>query len=417
MIPVELRLRSVLRDHRGQIVPLVAVMMLGLVAVAGLVMDGGRMYWIKQRAQSAADAGATGGAFEIQRGNTDLSAEVRPAALNDVSLNGFHDTNSTIAVNNPPVSGPNAGDSAFVEVIVQQPVEMTFSRVFRREAPTVVARSVAGVVRHGDACVLTLNRTARAALRLSGNPRLQAGCGLMTNSAHPWAFEVDGHATLDATWAGTSGGYRENGASGSVTPEPVTAVPPMLDPFANLPTPNYSGWPEGSFDKNTGRVTCPGGQCVFSSRLKVSNSHAPVVFDPGTYVLLDGMQINSNGDVTASNVTFYTSGHQGVLISGSGTHVFTAPSSGAYEGILFFGDRSQTGVNNNLGRGTPSVSFRGVIYFPTQHVDFGGNFAGSDPWGYLIADTLDFSGTTDVTWGLPPADEIPQYMTAVMLSE
>ena len=146
----------------------------------------------------------------------------------------------------------------------------------------------------------------------------------MSNSAHGWGFEVDGNSTVDATWVGAAGGFRQNGANGDVSPTPVEGVPPLMDPFEDLPAPNYSGWPTGSFDKDTGVVSCPGGQCVFPSRLKISNSKAPVVFDPGTYALLDGMQINSNEDVTAHGVTFFSSGSQGVLIAGNGTHIFTA---------------------------------------------------------------------------------------------
>ena len=175
MIVERIRIQRLIRDRRGQLVPIMAIMMLVLVAMAGLVIDGGRLYFVKQRIQSAADAGAIGGAFEIQRGNTSLSTEIRPAAINDTGLNDINDSNSTITVNNPPLSGPGAGNYSFVEVIVQQPVHMTFGQVFRQEDATVAARSVAGVLNEGDACLLTLNRTERAAFRVSGNPSIQAG--------------------------------------------------------------------------------------------------------------------------------------------------------------------------------------------------------------------------------------------------
>ncbi|HEY7616203.1 MAG TPA: pilus assembly protein TadG-related protein, partial [Terriglobales bacterium] len=55
--------------------------MVVLGGFAGLVFDGGMLYYEKRRMQSAADAGAMGGAWEIVRGHTDYDADIQPAAL------------------------------------------------------------------------------------------------------------------------------------------------------------------------------------------------------------------------------------------------------------------------------------------------------------------------------------------------
>lgn len=62
------------RDEDGQVIVLVAVMMLGLVAVVGLVTDGGLMFTQRRDLQNAADAAALAGAMQIDEGAYRASA-------------------------------------------------------------------------------------------------------------------------------------------------------------------------------------------------------------------------------------------------------------------------------------------------------------------------------------------------------
>jgi Flp pilus assembly protein TadG len=52
-------------DERGQIIVLVAILMVGLVAVVGLVTDGGLVFSQRRDLQNAADAAALAGAMQI----------------------------------------------------------------------------------------------------------------------------------------------------------------------------------------------------------------------------------------------------------------------------------------------------------------------------------------------------------------
>lgn len=53
------------RDESGQVLPLVTVMMLGLLAMVGLVIDGGLLFAARRDLQATADAAARGGAAVI----------------------------------------------------------------------------------------------------------------------------------------------------------------------------------------------------------------------------------------------------------------------------------------------------------------------------------------------------------------
>ena len=118
-----------IKKEKGTIIPLAAIVVLTLVAFMGLAFDASYLYFEKRRAQTAADAGAIGGAQELVRGTP---VNVTTAARKDTSLNRFtHGTNSVdVTVNNPPTSGTHAGNAGYVEVIVTEPRPTWFMRVW-----------------------------------------------------------------------------------------------------------------------------------------------------------------------------------------------------------------------------------------------------------------------------------------------
>ena len=59
--------RRLNREESGQVIVLVAVLMAGLVAVVGLVTDGGLVFTQKRDLQNVADAAALAGAMQIDQ--------------------------------------------------------------------------------------------------------------------------------------------------------------------------------------------------------------------------------------------------------------------------------------------------------------------------------------------------------------
>jgi hypothetical protein len=79
-----------------------------------------------------------------------------------------------------------------------------------------------------------------------------------------------------------------------------------------------------------------------------------VTFSAGQYILNGGgLTIDSaSTTVTGSGVSFYNTSSSGysygrMTISGQPNVTFSAPTSGTYEGIFWFTDRSQTSTNQN----------------------------------------------------------------------
>ena len=59
--------RRLNREESGQVIVLVAVLMVGLVAVVGLVTDGGLVFTQKRDLQNVADAAALAGAMQVDQ--------------------------------------------------------------------------------------------------------------------------------------------------------------------------------------------------------------------------------------------------------------------------------------------------------------------------------------------------------------
>lgn len=96
-----------IRDDSGQVAPLVAVCMLGLLAVAGLVIDGGVLFSARRDLQSLADGAARSGAMAIDeqtlRGSGGSHIYLNPGAaelavtdyLNLVGFDGAAETTAS----------------------------------------------------------------------------------------------------------------------------------------------------------------------------------------------------------------------------------------------------------------------------------------------------------------------------------
>ncbi len=94
----------------------------------------------------------------------------------------------------------------------------------------------------------------------------------------------------------------------------------------------------------------------------------------GTYVFTGDLDFTGNGSLTGTGVTLYFAGPNGQLGgpgNGNTTLNLTAPTSGPYNGILIYQDRT----DSNLAEfnGTPIANLTGIIYMPDAELEFSGN--------------------------------------------
>lgn len=156
----------------GQVLVLVAIAFFALLAVLGLVIDGGLLLAERRRAQNAVDGAALAAATDLvlQR-----SGQAVASALDYAQRNGYNNDGITnkVTVKIPPISGEWTGNSNYAQVFISKRMRPLVMGVVFSGNGTLAVGAVAGGERWtGDAALLTLNRKASKALRTNGNASL-----------------------------------------------------------------------------------------------------------------------------------------------------------------------------------------------------------------------------------------------------
>lgn len=395
--------------ERGSILILGAVSMFVLLAFAGLALDASYMYFHKRNMQSAADAGAYGGALEKLRGNSD--SDIKTAAKKDTGLNGFTDgaDSVTVTVNIPPTSGTKSGDNNFVEVIISHPQSTWFMRALNFNSVTVKARAVAGVGDTTNGCVYALNKDSsnqNNGFFVNGTTNSSFACGVFSNAN----FRAVGGACVVTPSVDYSGAYTNQSAGSDCGPKNVSAGVPIVDPLANkFSIPSYSSCTANNFKVTSGTaVHIPPG--TYCGGISISGSVTSVIFDAGNFILVGGgLQVNGAVTISGSDVTFFntypnsqTNKYAGIGINGSGTVTLSAPTSGTYKALLFYQDPTVawSASNGSIIAGGANSVYNGILYFPTTDLQYAGNSSstanGTDGYTSLIGYNVKINGTARV---------------------
>ena len=388
-------LARLLRDSVGSVLVYAAIAAPVLIGAAALSVDIGLWYANKRLAQSAADSAALAGSLEVIRSGGDASL-ISAIALSNAATNGFTTgRGDTITVNYPPASGPNVGSTVAVEVIVSRPGRRLLSQVLFSGNTNIVARAVA-TADINNSCVWALNPSSPSSFRVSGNAEVLLNCGILINSASATGLFQSGSGCIEASVIKVVGGY----SVACADPNPLAGVTAFQDPLAALPAPTYGAC---DFSANitvnggdTRRLT-PGTYC---GKIKVS-ANGTLEFDPGLYVLDGaGLDVSGQGTVTGTDVSFYLTQNSGVpdaiTISGGATVTLSADDGGPLPGILFYHDRNSAGNVTHRFTGGANMELSGVLYFPSQTLSFSGGSNLNDSQVMIIADTVEFTGSTVV---------------------
>jgi len=390
------------RDERGTAAVMFALITPVLVGGAGFAVETSFDYVSQSHLQSAADAAAYAAALEHMGGST--SDVISAAASQQATSNGWSSATGGITVHTPSSSGPNAGQANAVEVQLTQTVPRFFTAYFSSSPVVLRARSVAISQTAADACILALNKTASQAAQFQGNSAVTlTGCDVMSNSIANDAINVWGSARMTADCAMAAGGVQNKaGMTLSGCPAAITQAPRVGDPFAGLATP-AAGTPRTIPNGNGNGTTTllPG---AYTSGMSLSGN---VVLSPGVYYVSGGnFSVTANANVSGSGVTIYLAAGAQVLMRGNASVNMAAPTSGTYSGILFFGARNGSG--DNTFNGDASSHLTGDLYFPSENVSYLGNFSGTNGCTQIVADTVQWSGSTTVA-----VDCSAQGMTAI----
>jgi len=426
--------------ERGQAIVLVMLVFIGLLGIMGLAIDGGRLYSDRRSVQNAADNAALAGAFALCGSGNPVSAAVASAAQNGYTASP---PTVTVAVNNPPTSGPHAGDDDFVEVRITAQSPLTFGRLVYRDTPVSSARAVArctssgGVIGGGNG-LIALNNAQEKVIDLSGSGCIRVnGGGVFVNSSHANGAFVDGGQTcgsgiprLKADSIQVVGGlympewmWMWSDPTLAVNPyPPSTGVPHMTDPLATVPYPTA---PSPAADPSPVRCGTSGNLFLSGGNLDLLNwvncthpnpiivypglynricigSDAIATFQPGLYYITGttacggggSFVVDGSGVVTGNGVTIFVAA-RGVHIGGSGNVTFTAQTSGPYAGMALFMSRENGSDIRVDGAGQTLI--RGTIYAANSLVSMAGSGTNKTLNAQLIAWRYIVSGSGVIT--------------------
>ena len=392
------RTLTVAASERGQVMVLICVSLVALMGMIGVVADFSFMQHQRNMMQTAADSAAIAGSEELSYGDQVAAGKA------DAASNGYTDgqSNVTVSINNPPTSGPNSSNTAYVEAIVSKPEPTYFLRVLGVSTMTVSTRAVA-YEGNGPNCIYVLNPSAPGAMSANGNVTVNSSCGVLVDSSSSSGLSVVGNVSITAPNIGVVGGYSAGGST-SLTPTPKTGVIAAADPLSQVQAPTVGSCAHTNFslNGNSGSSGSPyqlyaGTYCGGIS----VHGNAVLHFNAGTYVLAGGgMDISANTTMTGTGVTFYnttgTGGYGGIKLNGNTTVNFSAPTSGSLAGILIFQDRAipTTGASSTI-TGNASSTFDGALYFPTTSVSFKGNSSASG-YSIVVANLLTLSGNASL---------------------
>ena len=382
-----------------------------IIGMTGLGVD--VTFWFKDRRelQTIADSAAVAGA--VARNNGATIADTQQAVYDHATRDGFVAAgNDLVTANIPPSSGPNQGNNAYVEVIVNQERELFFASLFQDAAPIIEARAVGGAVFSGEHCIIGLDWYMDGAVEFSGTADANISCGVASNSESPSSIAIIGDAVLSADPAQAYGDILVQGSGELITNKPVQSFSQrVIDPYGpdgadlQVPADSPCDYP-GGMTVNGATVTLdPGRYC---GDLGIINGD--VTFNPGVYII-DGGDFNVTGTsiLYGEDVTFILTGADpddiGIFhITGGTVAILIAPGpegqpayDGDYAGVLFYVDQTASsfqGANliDNTTQGGSAMDLRGAIYSATREITYTGGASNGAGCLQIVARKVSFEG-------------------------
>jgi Putative Tad-like Flp pilus-assembly len=370
--------------ERGQVIVLVVVALVVLFAIAGLASDIGMIWRSKLQMQSVADAAAIAGTDALFNGaGISASNAAQAAATQNGFTNGSGTTTNsntvTVTVNHPPLSGPNAGNSNAVEVIISQVQPTYLLAAAGFSSMNVAARSVAIEISSKN-CMYTLSPSASGALLLNSNAAITSACGIVVNSNSGTAVITNSNSSITAPSLGIVGG--DNGGGG-LPSNTSTGVAATSDPLAYVPTPSTSGSCTSVSPVNS-NSTLNLGVGYYCGLTANSNSTVNLT-GSGTYSFNGNVVINSNSSLNGTGgVTLYFKSGSLTLNSNS-TLDLVAPTTGTYAGIVIFQDRADS--TSMILNSNSAMTLTGAVYAADANVTLNSN-SFSNVYSILVASTI-----------------------------
>lgn len=237
--------------------------------------------------------------------------------------------------------------------------------------------------------LFVLQGSSSAALGVSGNAILTSNNGAVrVNSNNASAVTVTSNGKIYASGLYITGNpgrsVTGNGTiSGTVYPGTAAAA----DPLAALAVPSqYSPQMSAVSVSGNAKVTLSSNKTYQS--ISVSGN-GELTLTSGAYYLNGGLTVTGNGKLYGTNVFIYNAAGD-LVFDGNAIVQLTPPSTGTYNGVLLFNNR--TAASAFTMNGNAQLSLAGAVYAPNATFTIDGNGINNAVGSLLIAKKLTMTG-------------------------
>jgi Flp pilus assembly protein TadG len=385
------------RQTAGQVLPLIAVCLTGLLGFAGIGVDVGYLEYRQQAQQTATDAAAIGGAQQLATSNCTNAAGASSSALYDAGQNNFPNgglgNTVTVQATSPPASGPYAGNTCAVSVqITTQHVATFFSRLFGWTSGMPETTQAVGTVNsNGGACIYLLSTNTWSSFN---NPvNVQAPhCPIVIN----YSADFDG-GTIASPYIGYAGPNPNYGGTDFTLASP-TKMLQVADPCPEIPGCAYlTANPPPTSNCSGYNAPSGGGTIQAGCYTYLNGNGGTITMEPGVYTITGNMNTNQSSFV-GSGVTIYIPSGGNAPQWDNATVNLSPPTTGPEAGVLYYqvnGNSSEPDLNG------PNVNISGLIYAPSAQMNIDGN---SGTYVVIVAGSANFNGNTAYDVASPPPD-------------
>jgi hypothetical protein len=403
--------------ERGQALILISLASIGIVAIAGLAIDGSAKFSDRRHAQNAADAAVLAGSLANLRHEPDWETIAKDRAMdngydgdlvhNRIWVYSCDVSQSDVKRSTVPNGidcGSYEGDDRYVQVVIQSYVNTYFSRVIgiRQMRNTVEAiamsqESYTGEL-YGGASIVGLAPDQCRTVWLAGSSAISVTgggifsnsnqvCGVTVQGANGFEVGMDSSIQMVATGFSNPGSPDLSDISGGFVggAEPYDYPPPA----GMLPNISCSGSATRS-----GTSMNPGS---WSGAFPPSGVKT---LNPGTYCVDGNFRLNAHDELTGTGVTIYMKSGD-IDWNGGATVNLSAPASGDYPGLLIYSPMSNT--NTMQFNGNASSLLTGTIFMPAAPIVYNGTGNLNPSHVQLIGYTVKITGsnTTNVIYQDP----------------
>lgn len=383
-----------IKSQKGQALVLIALAAIGLVAITALAVDGGRVYSDRRNAQNAADTAVLAAALAKIHGDDFITIAKYRAASNGYDGGDTNDVN----VYNPPISGPYAGNSDYIQVIISSTVQTTFARVIGRNQLTNVVEAIARAQEDTPplgsfpgAGLVSVKDSTDKCFKVNGNADLTIhDAGVFVNCTGADSLFFNGTADIgmdaDAQVAGCANDKNFPIGAGKVdcgVAQQIITKSTFKDYPTTKPTPSCD-----TAGSKTGDTYSPG---YFSGSVNITTT---VTFTPGTYCFDAGLSVKAGGNIQG------TDGPVQLVLSDDLTLNGSANDFSDLE-VYVNGTTFKVGNSGTLTADRFRFFGLGNATFSVQ----GGTFSSNDVYLYSKSGVIDINAQADVNMHAPPSGD------------